>query len=449
MATCDSCQRNKSLSRKPLGLLKPLSIPNDTWQSISLDLIISLPQTTSGATAIVVFVDRLSKMVHLAPCTDEVNAEGLAEIFLHNVFKLHGLPRELVSDRDTRFTSKFWQALVHRLGITQAMSSAFHPQTDGNTERVNRVLEDMLRHFIDPSQSNWEQLLPLVEFAINDSYHESIKAIPFVLNYGKRPNLPSDLLFKTESIDQSTSVTADTITERIHNAIKQAKSCLQAAQQRQKAYADRNKTDLQADVGSQVMLSTKHIKIKMKGVSKLLPRWIGPFKIIKKISVVAFKLDLPACLKIHPVFHASLLKPYLPGRCTPPPPPELIQGEHEYEVEDILDHQDVPLKQHRNKAKTPVYIRKYLVKWKGYDQSYNTWEPEDNCVNCPEIIKSYEEKVGKGIAQNKGVKRRQRRDLHTNRQAPTVVGAKRRAENPMPSTIRHNQRPPRQSRRAE
>ena len=115
-------------------------------------------------------------MVHLGACTDETGAEELADIFLDNVFKLHGLPRELVSDRDPRFTSKLWQSLLNRLGVTKAMSSAFHPQTDGNTERVNRVLEDMLRHFIDPAQSNWEQLLPCVEFAINNSYQESIKA---------------------------------------------------------------------------------------------------------------------------------------------------------------------------------------------------------------------------------------------------------------------------------
>lgn len=336
VASCDSCQRNKSSNRKPPGLLKPLSIPHDTWQSVSLDLITSLPQTTSGATAIVVFVDRLSKMVHLAPCTDEVNAEQLADLFLQNIFKLHGLPRELVSDRDPRFTSKLWKALMDRLGVTQAMSSAYHPQTDGNTERVNRVIEDMLRHFIDPSQSNWEQLMPLVEFAINDSYHESIKAIPFMLNYGKRPNLPLDLLLKKDEVpSQFTSVTADDITDRIHSAVTKAKTCLQAAQQRQKAYADKNKSDLQADIGTQVLLCTKLIKLKMKGVPKLLPRWIGPFKVIKKISNAAFKLDLPPCLQIHPVFHASLLKPYIPGRCTPPPPPEIIDGEHEYEVEDI------------------------------------------------------------------------------------------------------------------
>jgi hypothetical protein len=160
VAGCDSCQRMKSSNQKPAGLLKPLPIPGDTWESVSMDLIVSLPQTAAGYTAIVVFVDRLSKMVHLAPCTDSVSAEGLADIFIDKVFKLPGLPKSLITDRDVRFTSKFWQAFTSRLRVQHGMSTAFHPQTDGNTERVNRVLEEMLRHYIEPTQANWDSLLP-------------------------------------------------------------------------------------------------------------------------------------------------------------------------------------------------------------------------------------------------------------------------------------------------
>ena len=253
-------------------------------------------------------------MVRLAPCHDETSSEKFAGIFLDAVFKSHGLPREIVSDRDPRFVSAVWQTLMQRLRVTHAMSSSYRPQTDGQTERVNRVLEDMLRHYIDPTLTNWDTLLPLVEFAINDSYHESIKAVPFVLNYGKRPNLPLDLVLRGEE-NRSTSVTGDSLAETIHSVVKAAKICLEAAQQRQKAYYDKNVSDLKADVGTQVMLSTKNIKIKMKGTSKLLPRWIGPFTVIKKINNVAFKLELPESLKIHPVFHSSLLKLYVPGRC--------------------------------------------------------------------------------------------------------------------------------------
>jgi hypothetical protein len=202
-----------------------------------MDLIVSLPQTAAGFTAIAVFVDRLSKMVHLAPCRDDTTAEKFADLFIHHVFRSHGLPAQIVSDRDARFTSKFWRALMERLGVSQALSSAFHPQTDGTTERVNRVL-DMLRHFVDPTQSNWDTLLPLIEFTINDSFHESVRSTPFVLNYGKRPRLPMDLVLTGEGSpgveSKSTNDTADDLAERIQSVVPDAKKCLDAAQQRQK-----------------------------------------------------------------------------------------------------------------------------------------------------------------------------------------------------------------------
>jgi hypothetical protein len=305
-------------------------------------------------------------MVRLAPCRDDTTAEQFADIFIQHVFKSHGLPSQIVSDRDPRFTSKLWRALMQRLQVSQAMSSAFHPQTDGNTERVNRVLEDMLRHFVDPAQSNWADLLPLVEFAINDSFHESVGNTPFVLNYGKRPRLPVDLVLRGEVSPNAQSTAtcdrADDIAKRIQTVVSDAKKCLETAQQRQKAYADRFRRDFEFAVGSQVLLSTKHINVKMKGTSKLLPRWVGPFKVAEKISSVAYRLDLPASLKIHPVFHASLLKAYEPGRVEPPPPPEVVDGELEWQVEAILAHKDVRVKRKKNRAKTPVFKRQYLVK---------------------------------------------------------------------------------------
>jgi hypothetical protein len=186
---CDSCQRNKSSNQKPAGMLRPLPVPGDTWESVSIDLIVSLPRTAAGYTAIVVFVDRLSKMVHLAPCADDVSAEQLADIFVTQVVANHGVPRSIVTDHDIRFTSKFWKAFVAQMRVQHGMSTAFHPQSDGNTERVNRVLEDMLRHYIDPTQTTWDSLLPMVQFSINNSYQESIRAVPFELLYGRRAHV--------------------------------------------------------------------------------------------------------------------------------------------------------------------------------------------------------------------------------------------------------------------
>jgi hypothetical protein len=471
VATCDSCQRVKPRNSNESGLLQPLPVPHDTWRSVSLDFVTSLPPSTEGYTAVCVFVDRLSKMVRLAPCHDTITAEQCADLFISHVFRSHGVPRELVSDRDTRFGSEFWAALTTQLGVTRAMSSAFHPQTDGQTERVNRAMEDVLRHFIDPSQATWARLLPIVEFAINDSWQESVQAIPFVLNYGRRPALPLDWILRGEGA--ATTATTATATDpwcavvtraqrqmeaigippanaakratpaagnaadgadaaehvlpaadavmsechsdeeresspgeqdrslantarraaaqrraaevaaQVHEALARAKKCLDAAQQRQKRIADAHRADVQFAVGELVLLNTKNLTLKMQGSSKLLPRFIGPFKVVQQVNAVAYRLELPAVLKIHNVFHVSLLKQYKPtGRTQPPPLPILVDGELEFEVEAILSHRKRRVSHGQPKVE-------YLVKWLGYGEEHNSWEPESGVRNSPLCINEY------------------------------------------------------------
>jgi len=190
---CPCCQKMKSTNQKPAGLLQPLPIPTRRWGSVSMDLITSLPETRSGNTAIVAFVDRLTKMTHLAACSTNIGAEAFAKLFRHQVFRLHGLPYELISDRDPRFTSHFMTEVCRLLNIKQGMSTAYHPQTDGQTERTNRTLEEMLRHFVNPVHDDWDEHLPMVEFAINDAWQESTHETPFVLNYGQHPLNPMSL----------------------------------------------------------------------------------------------------------------------------------------------------------------------------------------------------------------------------------------------------------------
>ena len=157
--TCHSCQINKSTTQKPAGLLQPLPVPHRRWGSVSVDLITALPETRKGNTAIVVFCDRLSKMVHIASCRTQIDAVEFVELFKHEIFRLHGLPYELVSDRDTRFTSHYMQEVCRLMSIKQSMSTASHPLSDGQTERSNRTLEEMLRHFVGPVHDDWDPLL--------------------------------------------------------------------------------------------------------------------------------------------------------------------------------------------------------------------------------------------------------------------------------------------------
>ncbi len=181
---CDSCQRNKSSTQKPHGELMPLQLPRTTWSSVSLDLITQLPKTRSGNSTIMVMVDRLSKMVHLAAMSSDGAADCL-KVFLQNVVSKHGVPDELITDRDARFASSLWTELMKSLNIKMCLTSAYHPQSDGQTERMNRVLEDNLRHYVAPSQEDWDEHLPWAEFAMNSAFNKSIQNTPFQVVYGK------------------------------------------------------------------------------------------------------------------------------------------------------------------------------------------------------------------------------------------------------------------------
>lgn len=382
VTTCPSCQRNKATSQKPAGLLQPLPIPADAWESISMDLITQLPITREGHDAIVVFVDRLSKMTHFAPTTTTVGAEGLAKIFVATVFRQHGLPSSIISDRDTRFTSHFWREVFRLLGTHLYMSTAFHPQTDGQTERMNRVLEETLRHYISPNQDDWDDHLPLIEFAINNSKQRSTGVSPFSLNGAKQPRVPIDLHLKSKV------PAADEYQVVMRTRISNAKKCLEAAQNRQKLDADKNRRDVVYEVGQKVLLSTRNIQLKTPGTKKLTPKFIGPYSVVATIGKAAVKLDLPKESRLHPVFHVSLLKPYKEGGTRQPPNPIMIEGEPYYMVESIVDHQDISIRGGRGKTR-----REYLVKWEGYDSRHNTWEPEESLresIALEEVIDEYE-----------------------------------------------------------
>ena len=191
---CDVCQRNKANNQKEAGKLQPLLTPERRWETVSMDLITQLRLTAAGNDAIVVFVDKLSKMTHFVACKTAATAEDLARIFLRTIFAVHGLPKNIISDRDTRFTSDFWKTFFGVVGTKLCMSTAFHPQSDGQTERMNRTLQEVIRHYVGPRRDDWDTLLPLAEFAINNSVAESTGMTPFYMNSGQHPNTPLSIV---------------------------------------------------------------------------------------------------------------------------------------------------------------------------------------------------------------------------------------------------------------
>ena len=375
VATCDACQHNKSKPVKPGGLLQPMPIPSGKWESVGMDFITGLPCSSTGHDSVLVVIDRLSKLVHLVPTTTTVTAAEVAKLFVQNVIRLHGVPKSIVSDRDKNFTSIFWQTVCEMLQMDRRMSTAFHPQTDGQTERVNRVLEEYLRSYVSPLQDDWEVFLPLAEFAINDSYHTSIGMSPFYMTYGYHPRMPD-----TFDLPSRENPAGQQYVESITKAVKRARALLKEAQARQKQHADHKRREVSFEPGELVLLSTVNLRMRTPGSQKLLPRYVGPFAVEKQVGTSAYKLKLPSAMRVHPVFHVSLLHAYkADGSVIPPPPIFFQEGAPFYEVEEVLSHKEV----RSGKRK----VKKYLIKWAGYGPEHNTWEPQSN-LNAA-ALKSY------------------------------------------------------------
>lgn len=375
VSNCPVCKRAKPSHQAPTGHLKPLQIPQRPWSSISMDFIVGLP-SSNGYNAIWVIVDRLTKMAHFVPCKDSINAQELASAFTKDVFRLHGLPDEIISDRGSVFTSRFWQSLLKLLGIKSSMSTAFHPQTDGQTERVNAILEQYLRAYLNYQQDNWVTLLPLAEFSYNNTVQATTKRTPFEASLGFHPR------FSLASSPASSSISAlsENFCQELQSLHEALKSEIALAQQQQAAYYNQHRRPTPTfHEGDQVYLSSKNIRT-TRPSAKLDHVRLGPFKILYPVGSHAYKLDLPSSMAVHPVFHVNLLTPRddpslpdIPHRSLPPPPPVEVQNEEHFEVESILDSR---------------YYRRqlqYLVAWKGYDDpSENTWEPVSNLWNANE-----------------------------------------------------------------
>jgi hypothetical protein len=374
VGACDACQRNKQRHSRLQGSLKPLPVPEGPWQSISCDFIVELPKS-NGYDTILVVVDRLTKMAHFIPTTINVDAKQTARLLIDNVWKTHGTPRDVISDRGPQFASKVTRSLFQIMGIKSNLSTAYHPQTDGQTERVNGILEQYLRIFSAHRQNDWADHLPLAEFAYNNAEHASTGMSPFFANYGFHPTLT------THPTAGQQSPAAGDLVERIAQVQEELSSAMLIAQEKQKAMYDRHREATpEYKVGEEVWLEGTNIR-NDRPSAKLSPRRYGPFLITEKVGSHSYRLQLPTTWRIHPVFHVQLLRlarpDPIPGRRPNPPPPEVIEGDEEYELDKIINSR---------------YVRdrlEYLVRWKGYHEGYDTWEPAEGLERAQEAVEEF------------------------------------------------------------
>ncbi|WVZ70382.1 hypothetical protein U9M48_019056 [Paspalum notatum var. saurae] len=336
VSECDVCQRVKADHLKPAGL----------------------PRTQKGYDSIWVIIDRFTKSAHFIPVKNRYHAQNYAEIYVSRIVSLHGVPKTITSDRGSLFISRFWEQLQAALGTKLIRSSAYHPQTSGQVERVNQILEDMLRACASTYSTKWDECLPLAEFAYNNSYQKSLEMAPFEALYGRRCRTPLNWSEPGERVTFGPDLVtqAEEQVKSIHSNLKRAKS-------RQQSYSDRRRRPLAFEEGDHGV----H-RFGVKG--KLAPRYVGPFKITERCGSVAYRLQLPPHLAaVHDVFHVSQLKKCLRV-------PKEVVDTSQIQIQPDLTYEEHPIKilDQKQRSTRRRAINFYKVRWSNHSEEEATWE---------------------------------------------------------------------------
>jgi ribosomal protein L21E len=371
---CPICQQVKVDHQKTAGLLQPLEIPSWKWEGVSMDFVSRLPKTSGGYDSIWVIVDRLTKVAQFIPVKKTFTLEKLARLYIKEIVANFGIPVSIVSDRDPRFVSRFWKSLHNALGTKLNFSTAYHPQSDGQSERVIQILEDMLRATMLDFKEKWDESLPLVKFAYNNSYQSSIGMAPYEALYGRRCRSP----ICWEEVGERKYIGPELV-QQAEEKLRIIRNHLTAAQNRQKKQADLKRREIQFEKGDMVYIKVSPRKgtrrFGLKG--KLSPRYVGPFEVIDKVGAVAYRLELPPSLSgIHNVFHISILK-----KCEKPPettPLPLV------ELKPDLSYEEYPIKilDIKDRVMRRRTIRFVKVQWSNHTEEEATWEKEDELRAC-------------------------------------------------------------------
>ncbi|SJL06853.1 uncharacterized protein ARMOST_10195 [Armillaria ostoyae] len=389
---CETCQRTKSNTQAKTAPLHPNAIPTEPWTHISVDMVTGLPDS-NGHDALLVIVDRFSKAIILVPCNVELSAAGWARILRDHVYAHHGMPQVVISDRGPQFVSAFMKELYRMLDITQNVSTAFHPQTDGQTEQVNQEVEKYLWIFINYHQTDWVDWLPLAEFAHNNRAHSATGKSPFMILYGRNPRIMPD----SPRTPNAKVPAASDFSKAIAQIHKETELALEQAAGRMKTQYDKHKRPaMEYHVGDKVWLDATNLHLP-RPKKKLDDKRVGPFLVLEKTGASAYKLKLPPHWKIHPRFNEKLLSPFVPPSFPnqeqpPPPPPDLIDGEEEWEIEEILDSKTRKVRAKRGQPSATVID--YFIKWVGHTREHNSWVTASEMGNAQEAIAEYEAKMG-------------------------------------------------------